>query len=127
MFESNNDNRLMGADESAQPLTLAARHAVSCAVICTSCADAGVAEVMDLPKDMRDGPDIADICEAMAWIATRPDGSSETVLRGMLEACAAACDRREAFCVRYDHRHCRESAQISRDCASACRAALSTL
>jgi hypothetical protein len=127
MFESNNDNHLLGVGEWGQPLTLAARHAVSCAVICTSCADAGVAEVMDLPEDMRDGPDIADICEAMAWIATRPAGSSETVLRGMLEACAAACDQRAAFCDRYDHRHCRESAQISRDCARACRTALAAL
>ncbi|HEY5710643.1 MAG TPA: four-helix bundle copper-binding protein [Allosphingosinicella sp.] len=111
-----------GAPESA--LTKAVRSAVTCAVQCTSCADAGVEEVMSLPQHLRDGPEVGSVCEALAWLATRQSGTNEAVIKGMLEACATACERRVQFCAGFEHPHCSQSVQSAEDCARDCRVAL---
>src|SRR3954469_19052481 len=75
-----------------EPLALAVRHAMFCAAICTSCADADSAEAMDMRQCVRTCLDCADICAATARVAIRRTGSNAAVMRAMLETCVTACD-----------------------------------
>jgi hypothetical protein len=124
MTEYRSDGAPRGGGEPESALTQAVHRALTCAVQCTSCAEAGVEQVMRLPEHLRDGPEVGSVCEALAWLATRQNGSNEAVLKGMLEACATACDERVAFCERFDHPHCIQSAEVARACARDCRTAV---
>jgi hypothetical protein len=107
-----------------EPLALAVRHAMFCATICTSCADACVAEDMDMRRCIRTCLDCADICAATAKVATRRTGSNEALLQEMLQLCITACDICAEECARHDHEHCRICAEMCRECARDCRAAI---
>jgi len=115
------------AGDASEPLALAARHSMLCALFCTSCADACVAEEMDMRQCIRTCLDCADICGAMATIAVRRTGSNETVLRAMLETCIRTCELCAEECARHDHAHCRLCAEMCRECARDCRAALDSV
>jgi len=108
-------------------LAFAVRHAMFCAAICTSCADADSAEEMDMRQCVRTCLDCADICAATACVAVRQTGSNEKVTRAMLETCITACDACAEECARHDHDHCRSCAEMCRECARDCRAALGSL
>ena len=110
-----------------EPLALAVRHAMFCSAICTSCADACVAEEMDMRQCIRTCLDCADICEASFKVATRRTGSNELLLQEMLQLCVTACDLCAEECARHDNDHCRRCAEMCRECARDCRAALDTL
>lgn len=110
-----------------EPLATAARHAMFCAVLCTSCADACAAEAMDMRQCIRSCLDCADVCGAAATVAVRRTGRNVEVLRMVLETCAAVCERCAEECARHDHAHCRLCAEMCRECAADCRAALPTL
>ena len=110
-----------------EPLAQAVRHAMFCAAICNSCADACVAERMDMRQCVRTCLDCADICEATYRVATRRTGSNEVVLREMLQLCITACDVCAEECARHDNDHCRRCAEMCRECADDCRAAVETL
>ena len=110
-----------------EELATAVRHAMFCAVICTSCADADAAEDMDMRQCIRTCSDCADICQATARVATRRTGQNVAVLKSMLETCIAACEACAAECERHDHDHCRRCAEMCRECATDCRTALATL
>ena len=56
--------------EVNEALVTAARHASLCNLFCTSCADACVAEAMDMRVCIRACLDCADICAATARSAT---------------------------------------------------------
>jgi hypothetical protein len=107
-----------------EPLALAVRHAMFCATICTSCADACAAEDMDMRQCIRTCLDCADICAATAKVATRRTGSNEALLQEMLQLCITACDICAEECARHDHEHCRICAEMCRECARDCRAAI---
>lgn len=107
-----------------EPLALAVRHAMFCATICTSCADACSAEEMDMRQCIRTCLDCADICAATARVATRQTGSNEALLQEMLQLCITACDICAEECARHDHEHCRICAEMCRECARDCRAAI---
>ena len=109
------------ADEA---LATAARHAMFCAAMCVSCADACVAEDMDMRQCVRVCLDCADICGATANLAIRRTGRNAAMLRAMLETCARACDLCAEECARHEHGHCRLCAEMCRECAADCRAAL---
>ena len=100
----------------------------TCAQVCTSCADACLAEEMtpELKQCIRTDLDCADICTAAAKVATRRTGSNEAMIRQMLEACENACRLCAEECEKHAemHEHCRICAQSCRDCESACQAAL---
>ena len=102
-----------------------------CAEACTICADACLGEkaVSDLTQCIRLNLDCADLCLAAARIASRRTGSSETVIRQTLEACAEACRLCGEECDRHaeKHGHCRTCADICRRCLQACQDAISTL
>jgi hypothetical protein len=110
-----------------EPLALAVRHAMFCATLCTSCADACVAEAMDMRQCIRACLDCADICDATFKVATRRTGSNEAVLKRMLETCAATCESCAEECARHEHEHCRLCAEMCRECARDCRAAADTI
>jgi hypothetical protein len=109
-----------------QPLGDAVHHLMYCSKMCLSCADACMAEPMDMTQCVRLCLDCSDICEASARLALRRTGSNEAMIREMLELCARACEECAAECERHDHEHCRLCAQMCRECAADCRnAALS--
>ena len=107
-----------------EALATAARHAMFCAVICTSCADACAAEAMDMRQCIRSCLDCADVCTATMHVAVRRSGQNIEVLRALLETCARTCELCAGECARHDHEHCRLCAEMCRECAADCRAAL---
>ena len=104
-----------------QPLGDAAHHLMYCARMCLSCADADLAEEMDMTQCIRACLDCADVCEATGKLAVRRTGSNDAVLREMLEVCARVCDACATECERHDLEHCRLCAQMCRECAEDCR------
>ena len=117
------------AGDANEPLALAVRHALFCSAMCTSCADACLAEKMahEMRQCIRACLDCADVCEATARVATRRTGSNEIVLCEALQLCVTACDVCAEECARHDHEHCRICAEMCRECARDCRAALEAM
>jgi hypothetical protein len=115
------------AGASREAVALAVRHAMFCAAICTSCADADSAEEMDMRQCVRTCLDCADICAATARVAVRQTGSNPDVTRAMLATCVTACDTCAEECARHDNDHCRRCAEMCRECARDCRAAIGSL
>ena len=112
-----------------EPLALAVRHAMFCSAMCTSCADACLAEQMveHIRQCIRACLDCADVCEATYKLAARQTGGNEIVLCEMLQLCVTACDVCAEECARHDHEHCRLCAKMCRECARDCRAALEAM
>lgn len=108
-------------------LGMAVKHAMYCAAICNSCADACLAEAMDMDQCVRTCLDCSDVCAATSRIATRRTGSNRELIRAQLAVCIKACEICEAECAKHDHAHCRRCAQMCRECADDCRAALADL
>ncbi|WP_188055119.1 four-helix bundle copper-binding protein [Sphingosinithalassobacter sp. CS137] len=109
-----------------EPLATAVRHAMFCAAICNSCADACVAEEMDMRRCIRLCLDCSDVCTATYRIATRRTASNEELIQATLRLCIQACETCAAECEKHDNDHCRRCAQMCRECARDCRAALET-
>ena len=105
-------------------LATAARHAMLCSLFCTSCADACLAEDMDMRQCIRTCLDCADVCTATARLSVRRAGQDIAMLRAQLETCITACGICAEDCERHDHEHCRLCAQMCRECAEDCRKAL---
>jgi hypothetical protein len=115
------------AGDLNEALATAARHAMFCAEMCVSCADACVAEEMDMRQCVRSCMDCADICEATARVAVRRTGQNIEVLKAMLETCARTCELCADECAKHDHDHCRLSEEMCRECAADCLTALPTI
>jgi hypothetical protein len=112
-----------------EPLALAVRHAMFCSAISTACADACLAKKMveKMRQCIRACLDCADVCAATYRIATRRTGSNEIVLAEMLQLCVTACDICAEECANHDHDHCRQCAEMCRETARDCRAALEAM
>ena len=108
-------------------LATAARDAMFCDLMCSSCADACVAEEMDMRQCIRTCLDCADVCAATARMAVRRTGQNVEALRAMLEHCAAVCMICAEECGGHDHEHCQLCATMCRECAEECRAAIPTV
>jgi len=69
-----------------------------CAEICTSCADACIAEEMDVAQCIRSCLDCADVCAATGRLAIRRTARNVETLRLMLETCSryASCAQMSA-------------------------------
>ncbi len=89
-----------------QPLGDAVHHLMYCAKMCASCADACLAEPMDMTQCIRVCLDCADVCEATGRLALRRSGDNAQVVREMLELCARTCDACAAECEKHEHEHC---------------------
>ena len=110
--------------DETEELVLAARHAMLCSLFCTSCADACVAEDMDMAQCIRNCLDCADVCAATARLATRRTAQNIDVLRSQLETCIKACETCAEECEKHDNDHCKWCAKMCRECADDCRKAL---
>lgn len=113
--------------DAADAMALAARHAMLCALFCTSCADACSAEDGDMRQCIRLDNDCADVCVATARMAVRHTAANDAVLRAQLELCIQACLACAEECERHDHAHCALCAVMCRECADDCRKALASL
>lgn len=110
------------------PLPHAVAEAMTCASICTGCADACLSEQdpARLARSIRLNLDCADVCTAMASQAMRePQGMSERFI-ALLQLCAETCDACAAECEQHQdmHAHCAVCARACRQCAQACRDAM---
>jgi hypothetical protein len=101
----------------------------ACAVTCTSCADACLAEkdVQELVRCIRLNLDCADVCVATGRVLTRQTSPESQLVRVMLETCAQACRVCAQECERHadHHEHCRICAEACRRCEQACQELLS--
>lgn len=102
-----------------------------CAVVCTGCADADLAEgdVQDLVRCIRLCLDCADVCDATGRIVARQTAPDVGVVRATLESCLVACRACRAECQRHaeHHEHCRVCAQVCSRCEQACQDLLASI
>jgi Domain of Unknown Function (DUF326) len=96
----------------------------ACALSCTSCADACLAEeqVQELVRCIRLNLDCADVCDATGRVLTRQTSTEPRLARSMLDACVQACRICAEECERHapHHEHCRVCAEACRRCEQAC-------
>ncbi len=116
----------VGADYNDE-LGEAVKHAMYCAAICNSCADACSAEAMAMKKCIRLCSDCSDICTATYRVASRRTTGNVAVLKALLETCIEACKACEVECSKHDTPHCKRCAQMCRECADDCRMALEVM
>jgi hypothetical protein len=95
----------------------------ACALSCTSCADACLAEeqVQELARCIRLNLDCADVCDATGRVLTRQTSTEPRLARSMLDACVQACRICAEGCERHapHHEHCRVCAEACRRCEQA--------
>lgn len=96
----------------------------ACALTCTSCADACLAEkqVQELARCIRLNLDCADVCEATGRVLARQTMTEPRLVQSMLDACAQACRACAEECEghAHHHEHCRACAEACRRCEQAC-------
>jgi hypothetical protein len=106
-------------------------HCFACALSCTSCADACLAEeqVQELVRCIRLNLDCADVCDATGRVLTRQTSTEPQLARSMLDACVQACRICAEECERHasHHEHCRVCAEACRRCEQACEELLSSI
>lgn len=110
-----------------QALGRAVKTTMDCAAICNSCADACLAEPMNMSQCIRLNLDCADICLATSRVATRRAGHDVQLIRTMLKACIEACQRCGAECGKHENAHCQRCALTCNACVEDCLYALSSL
>lgn len=102
-----------------------------CASVCTSCADACLAEGMveQLRQCIRLNLECAHLRAATGRVASRRTGSNVQIIRAMADACRLACLACGEECQKHAsmHEHCRICAESCMRCAQACRDALADL
>ncbi len=102
-----------------------------CSQTCTACADACLAEdmVAELRTCITLNLDCADVCASTGAVLSRQTGQDATVLRAVLEACAAACKACGDECQQHAsmHEHCKVCAESCSRCEQACRDLLASL
>lgn len=115
----------------AATLTSAIDAAFECAQVCTSCADACLAEEMvaELRRCIRLDLDCADVCTTTARILSRQTELDLALLQVQLEACRRACGLCGDECEQHAqmHAHCRVCAEACRRCEKSCNQLLLTL
>jgi hypothetical protein len=115
------------AGNDNEALDQAVKHAMYCAAICNSCADACSAEEMDMRRCIRLCSDCSDVCTALYRIATRRTDENVTVIRSMLETCITACRICAEECAQHMVAHCQRCATMCRECIEDCEKALASL
>lgn len=105
----------------------AVKHTMLCSAICNSCADACLAEAMDMSQCIRLCLDCSDVCQTTSRIATRRTGHDRNLIRSMLAVCIEACRNCGEECAKHDHAHCRRCARMCEECVEDCSAALEVL
>jgi hypothetical protein len=116
----------VGADYN-DALGRAVEHAMYCAAICNSCADACSAESGHMVECIRKCLDCADICQAVSRVAARRSGGNVLTIKSLLETCILACQICAAECAHHEHAHCRRCEQMCLECMDDCAKALASL
>ena len=116
----------VGADYTEE-LGEAVKHAMYCAAICNSCADACSAEEMDMRACIRVCSDCSDVCTALYRVASRRTAGNVPVIEATLQACITACRVCAEECEKHDNAHCRRCAKMCRECLEDCERALQTM
>ena len=111
-------------DDYNEELGEAIRHAMYCAVICNSCADACSAEEMDMRRCIRLCMDCADVCNALSRVAARRTSGNTVVIKSLLETCILACKVCAEECAKHDNAHCKRCETMCRECMEDCVKAL---
>jgi len=109
-----------------EDLVKAARHAGLCSLFCTSCADACLAEQMDMRQCIRVCLDCAEVCAAASRLMVRRTAQDIEMLRAQMEACIRACGICASECAKHDMEHCKLCETMCRESADDCRTALAT-
>jgi hypothetical protein len=88
----------------------------------TACAAAMPGSGADMAAAIRHDLDCVDVCHAARQVLTRA-AADASLLRGLLEAAVAACERSAKECERHaeHHGHCRLCSEGTRATAAACR------
>jgi hypothetical protein len=102
-----------------------------CAQACRTDSDADLSEphLAEMVSCVRLCLDCDDICTAVAGVLSRPATWEDSVLRPLVEACAAICGSCGEECERHapKHEHCRVCAEACRRCEQACAELLSVM
>jgi Domain of Unknown Function (DUF326) len=127
-------SQMLETHPQATPTEVLARcieECFACAMTCTSCADACLAEedVQELVRCIRLNLDCADVCEATGRMLTRQTSPEPRLALSMLETCAQACRLCAEECERHagHHEHCRICAEACRRCEQACKVMRSSI
>lgn len=96
-----------------------------CAQVCTSCADACLAEEAHLEKlrrCIRTDLDCAEVCAATARLLIRQTETPNELVHAQLHACVVACQLCAEACEEHAamHDHCRVCAETCRHCQGRC-------
>jgi len=101
---------------------------LSCVQVCTTCADADLAEedVDELRTCIALDLRCADVCDLTARVLSRPAHWDQFVVHRLLQACVRTCTSCADECARHaaHHRHCAICEKSCRACAHACNALL---
>ncbi len=95
-----------------------------CSQICTSCADACLAESSDdsLRRCIRANLDCADVCDTTARLVVRQTETPNDLIHSQLHTCILTCqlcaDECEVHASKHDH--CRICAETCRHCQQRC-------
>jgi hypothetical protein len=104
---------------------------MTCSQVCSSCADACLAESMvgDLVRCIRLNLDCSDVCMATSRLLTRQTEPNWQLVREQLVSCITACQVCGDECERHAdmHEHCRFCAEHCRHCAESCDRLLTSL
>lgn len=118
MFDTHPEPASNAGDDALNAVTAAAE----CMLVCTSCADACLAEEGKMAVCIRLCLDCADLCAVVAKMVSRPGHQDRKTLEGALEACIRACEACAAECESHadEMEHCAICARSCRECAEAC-------
>jgi hypothetical protein len=96
-----------------------------CAITCTACASACLAEdhAAQMATCIRDDLDCADLCETVVRHLARLNASDKQLTTSLLAACIEACVQCAASCEPHadEHEHCRLCLEACRRCEDACQ------
>ena len=93
----------------------AVKHAMYGAAILNSCADACLAEDMDMANCIRRCLDASDACTAFYRMASRRTGFNEAAIKAIGAATIIACKQCLEECSKHDNAHCKRCSQMCRE------------
>jgi hypothetical protein len=104
----------------------------TCAEVCSSCADACLAEteaLEHLRRCITTNLDCADVCDITARVLMRQTDTPNELVHAQLHACVIACQQCADECAEHRdaHDHCRICAETCRYCQERCNFLLGEL
>lgn len=113
--------------DHTEELGEAVRHAMYCAAIANSCADACSAQEGEMRACIRRCSDASDICTALYRVASRRTAGNVAVIKAQLEAAVIALEACAEECAKHDNAHCRRCERMCRETLEDCHKALEVM